>query len=102
MTKLLLAFLLIIISANYSYSQLNINSTTLRILKLTFNMNETEPKETKYLNEEIPIRITPDILIINDDIYKVIFTVKKRYSNVYKIYYREEYEDTTSDYPERL
>jgi hypothetical protein len=102
MAKLLFPFLLIVISANYSYAQLSVNSKTLRILKLTFTTNETEPIGTEYINEEIQIRITPDILIIDDEIFKVVYTIKKRYSNVYKIYFRDENEDPTSDYPELI
>ena len=101
MRKFILSFLLII-SAYFSYAQLNVNSVTIRILKATFDINETEPKETKYIYEEFPVRITEDFMIINDDLYKVVLIVKKRFTNVFKIYYIEENNNDLGDYPEAI
>ena len=101
MRKIIFSFF-IIISPFLSYAQLNVNNSTIRILKVTFNKTETEPKDIKNTFEEIAVRITADILIIDDEIYKVVFIVKKRYTNVFRIYYREEMSDKLSDYPEMI
>ncbi|MFC2126140.1 hypothetical protein ACFLU5_15160 [Bacteroidota bacterium] len=101
MKKLLISFLLII-SASLSFAQLKVNSVTIRTVELTFDINETEPKEVKNTFDEIPIRITGEIMGIDDEIYKVVLIVKKRYTNVYRIFYREENNDELSDYPETI
>ena len=101
MIKYILIFFLII-TASLSYAQLKINSETIRTVQITFDINETEPKEVKNSFDEIPVRISGDILRIGDEIYKVVLIVKKRYTNVYRIYYREESTDDLSEYPETI
>ena len=63
MKKLLIFFVLVTITT-LSYAQLSINSITIRTVQVTFEINETEPKEVKNSFDEIPVKISEDILRI--------------------------------------
>jgi len=100
MKKTLIIILILLPVISFSQEQLKVKGVTLKTVEITFLPDQTEPEKVNNTFDEIPIMITGDVLRIGNELYKVVYIVKKRFSAYYRIYYREEMQDKLSDYPE--